>query len=229
MTKIFLPWLKKFLKAGGDVDSPDALDTAIVDTLTETMRRGGMEVIDDVDEGQRVLDEENGEVKLMGSRTEKKKAMIAQELDGRELTQEQQVVVDVFTGRNDNQPLVVHREDGDHRVVMRQGNDRGAGTKHSLFGHFGTTEGVFTADDILKIPDVLAKGERAPKKRRGKQLYKYTLKDESGTEYTVLTEVNNRGVETFADFYSDKKASSTARKTRSEEAQADIDNASSSA
>ena len=80
------------------MDSPDALDTAIVDALNETMRRGGMEVIDDVDEGQRVLDEENGEVKLMGSRTEKKKEKIAQELDGRELTQEQQVVVDVFTG-----------------------------------------------------------------------------------------------------------------------------------
>ena len=65
---------------------------------------------------------------------------------------------------------------------------------------------------------------------RGKtRLYEYTLKDADGTVFTVLTEMNNRSDEVFADFYSNRKASSTARQTHSEEAQADIDNALSAA
>ncbi len=48
------------------------------------------------------------------------------------------------------------------------------------------------------------------------------MKDENGTEYTVLTEVDSRR-EAFADFYTNKKTSQSARKTRSEEAR-DIDN-----
>ena len=67
------------------------------------------------------------------------------------------------------------------------------------------------------VPDVIAKGERMPIKRGNTQLYEYTL-SKNGMKYTVLTEKNNRGVETFADFYTNQKASSTARKTHSEEA-----------
>ncbi|MBQ2056702.1 MAG: hypothetical protein II489_10445 [Bacteroidaceae bacterium] len=55
------------------------------------------------------------------------------------------------------------------------------------------------------------------------------MKDADGTVFTVLTEMNNRSDEVFADFYSNRKASSTARQTHSEEAQADIDNALSAA
>ena len=94
-----------------------------------------------------------------------------------------------------------------------------------MYGHYGTNKGVITAKDVLMVPDVIAKGERMPIKRGNTQLYEYTL-SKNGMKYTVLTEKNNRGVETFADFYTNKKASSTVRKTHSEEAQADIDDAS---
>ena len=158
----------------------------------------------------------------MGTRVEKRKARIASEIQGRELTAEQQIVVDVFTGRNDNLPLVVSDKGGvERRVIIRQGSERGAGTKHSIFGHYGTTEGVITADDILLVPEILANGERKPVKRGKTQLYEYTLRDDNGTEYTVLTEVDSRR-EAFADFYTNKKTSQPARKTRSEEAR-DID------
>ena len=110
------------------------------------------------------------------------------------------------------------------KVIQRK-NDEKAGTKHSLYGHYGTNKGVITAEDVLMVPDVIAKGERMPIKRGNTQLYKYTL-SKNGMKYTVQTEKNNRGIETFADFYTNKKASSTARKTHSEEAQADIDDAS---
>ena len=129
------------------------------------------------EKAQRILDADNERrAKLMGSRVERRKARIAAELRGRELSPEQQAVVDVFTGAKENLPLVVTDKDGkERRVVMRQGNERGAGTKHSIFGHYGTTEGVITADDILLVPDVLSKGERKAVKRGKTQLYELLL------------------------------------------------------
>gem|GEM_PF-3571273 len=206
-------------EAGAPVTEEEA---ALRDGLNELLREAGMPVIDDVEEGQRVLDMVNGEAKLMGSRTNKKMANIGEALEGRELTEQQQKVVDVFRGKSDNTPIEVERADGKVRVIMRQGNDEKSGTKHSLYGHYGTNKGVITDEDILIIPDVLARGERTPKMRGNTQLYEYTLNGENGTRYTVLTE-KKHSREEFADFYTNKKTSQSARKTRSEEAR-DIDN-----
>ena len=130
------------------------------------------------------------------------------------------------SNKSDNLTFTVSDKDGkEGRIIMRQGNDGRAGTKHSLYGHYGTNKGVITAEDVLRIPKVVSKGKRKPIKCGKNQLYEYTL-SENGVKYTVLTEKNNRNAETFADFYTNKKASSTARKTRSKEAQADINDAS---
>ena len=212
----------KQMKAGGGVVSVSKREAALRDAVVDLEREAGLDVIDDVEEGQRVLDMFNGEAKLMGSRTNKKMANIGEALEGRELTERQQKVVDVFRGKSDNTPIEVERADGKVRVIMRQGNDEKAGTKHSLYGHYGTNKGVITDEDILIIPDVLARGERTPKMRGNTQLYEYTLNGENGTRYTVLTE-KKHSREEFADFYTNKKTSQSARKTRSEEAR-DIDN-----
>lgn len=116
------------------------------------------------------------------------------------MTEQQKAVTDVYTGAVDNLPLSVKRDGKDMTIVMRQGREEKSRTKHSLYRHYGTNTGVTTADDVVRIPDVLAKGERKPVKRGNTQLYEYTL-NENGTTYTVLTEKNNRGAETFADFY----------------------------
>ena len=143
-------------------------------------------------------------------------------MEGRELTEQQQKVVDVFSGKADNTPIEIEREDSNVRVIMRHGNDNKAGTKHSLYGHYGANKCVITDEDILIIPDVLARGERTPKMRGNTQLYEYTLNGENGTRYNILTE-KKHSREEFADFYTNKKTSQSARKTRSEEAR-DIDN-----
>ena len=197
-------------------------DSAIRDAFVERMRLSGMDVITD-ETGQRVLDLANGKVRLMGSRTNKKMKEIADVLSEHELSEQQKTVVDVYSGKTDNLQLEVSRNDGNRRIVIRQGNDNKTGTKHSVYRHYGTTEGVITAEDILLIPEVLNRGERKSIKRGNTQLYEYVLRNVNGAEYTVLTEINNRGKETFADFYSNKKVSSTARKTRSSEAQARLD------
>ncbi len=237
--------LKKMLRERQPLENNDIV---LRDKLISLLRSAGVRVSTDWEEGQRVLYAESElKAKLMGSRLEKRKTRIAAELQGWELTAEQRMVVDVFTGVKNNQPLEMTDKNGvRRRIIMRQGNELGGGTKHSIYGHYETTEGVITADDIVRMPDVLAKGERESFKRGKTQLYKYTLKDEKGTTYTLLTEVNNRGRESFADFYTNKKASTIARLTTDESvvrltgetnghtntqlsAQADIDDASSGA
>jgi len=89
---------------------------------------------------------------------------------------------------------------------MRQGNESGAGTKHSLYRHYDTTTGIITADDILRIPDVLANGECTEKRRGNTVLEEYRLTDENGTRFTIITEVKQDS-EIFNDFYTNRKAS----------------------
>ena len=162
----------------------------------------------------------------MGSRVDARMAEVAAHFEGKQLTAEQQAVVDVFGGKADNLTISVKTKDGnERRVVMRQGNEMGAGAKHSLFRHFGMNNGAITADDILLIPEILANGERVEKKRGKKTVIEYKYTDNNGVEYTVITE-NNKGREEFANFYTNRKASSAARKTRSEEARDTADDAS---
>lgn len=162
----------------------------------------------------------------MGSRVDARMAEVAAHFEGKQLTAEQQAVVDVFGGKADNLTISVKTKEGnERRVVMRQGNEMGAGAKHSLFRHYGMNNGAIAADDILLIPEILANGERVEKKRGKKTVIEYKYTDNNGVEYTVITE-NNKGREEFANFYTNRKASSAARKTRSEEARDTADDAS---
>lgn len=214
-------------RAEGEVKGPDSQETALRDAVVEHLRSIGVEVSTDWKEGQRILDEYNGNglVKKMGSRVDSKKKQMSDEIGQRELTKEQQTVVDVYTGKSDNQPLTVNRDGRKLTVRMRQGNEQDAGTKHSLFRHYGTGTGVITADDVMRIPDVLADGERTGKQRGKTRLNVYRLTGEDGTKYTVLTEISNRGKEVFNDFYTNRKAPSAARLTVEDSTARLIDNA----
>ena len=212
------------VKPLGDIQAKESRETALRDGLIDKLRSAGIEVITDEEEAQRVLDaDRERRARLMGSRVEKRKQEIAAKLEGKEMSYEQRTVVNVFTGRNNNLTLNITDKSGKSRsIVMRQGNEQNAGTKHSIYRHYMTDNGHITADDILLVPDVVANGERKPVMRGKTQLYEYMLKDGNGTLYTVLTE-KDKGREVFADFYTNRKTSLSARKTRSEEAR-DIDN-----
>ena len=108
-------------------------------------------------------------------------------LEGKELSMEQKAVVDVFSGKSDNQKFSVKREDGKKQTyLLKQGNEEKAGAKHSLYRHYGTNTGVITADDVLKIPQVLLeRGERTEKAKGGKKMAVYTM-DVDGAKYIVL-------------------------------------------
>ena len=215
-------------KADGNVKATGRRESVLMGAVVDKMREAGIDVSTDWEEGQRVLDEYNGsqELKSMGQKTNKKKAQVAADLEGKELTPEQQAVVDVYTGKKNNAIIEFTRDGKKNRIAMRKGNERFAGTEHSLYGHYGTSEGVISSEDILRIPEILSNGDKTPVKVKNKQRYEYTLKSDYGTEFTVVTERNNHGREEFTDFYSNKKGEISRSSTPSEEARAsDTDNA----
>ena len=176
------------------------LDNAIPSAERATKRESVFDVADRVSQN---LEERT---RAMGSRVEKRMADVAQKLEGRELTAEQKAVVDVFSGKSDNQKFSVKREDGKKQTyLLKQGNEEKAGAKHSLYRHYGTNTGVITAADVLKIPQVLERGERIEKAKGGKKMAVYTM-DVDGAKYTVLTRVGKNN-EIVDDFYSNKEGS----------------------
>ena len=181
-----------------------ANEAALRDALMDKMKKNGMDVITDVDEAKNVHKEASHEVKEMGTRTLKRMDKIGEELEGRNLTSAQQAVVSVYSRKDDNRSFKVHTEDGDRTIVMRQGNDFHAGTKHSVYGHYETNKGVITSDDILRIPEIIEKGKRGNSRSTGRVSYIYTDKTDN-VKYTVVTEPKNDR-EFFCDFYTNKKA-----------------------
>lgn len=152
-------------------------------------------------EAQAVLDNHGKDTQLMGSRTDRKMGSISRHFEGRELDANTQAVVDVFSGKRDNVAIEVERADGKRRVVMRQGKEQKAGTKHSLYRHFETQSNYVTADDIAMIPEIIAKGERS--ENGNKIAYDYIT--EGGTRLRVTTEVKSFGREEITNFLSNRK------------------------
>jgi hypothetical protein len=169
---------------------------------------------------QLFLEDAMSGVSEMGSRVSKRMAEIGERLKGVKLDDNQRAVVDAFTGAADNTRFSVEREDGTHTIIMRQGNEGGAGTKHSIYRHYGTGIGVINADDLKLIPQILKDGA-ASKVNRGKTLlnvYEYT--DSEGVVYKVVTE-QVKGNEVFNDFYTNKKAPTSGSSNTLESARTD--------
>ena len=192
-----------------------ANEAALRDALVDKMKKNGMDVITDADEAKKVHQEASHEVKEMGSRVFKRMDKIGEELEGRVLNDAQKAVVSVYSRKDDNRSFTAQTEVGDKIIVMRQGNDSHAGTKHSVYRHFGTNNGFITSDDILRIPEIIEKGKRDNSKANGRVSYIYTDKKDN-VKYTVVTEPRNER-EFFCDFYTNKKVLSLKTSSLSEE------------
>ena len=110
-------------------------------------------------------------------------------------------------------------DDKDKSILMRQGNDFHAGAKHSVYGHYDTNKGVITADDILLIPIVIAKGDRKVS-ANGKIEYKYN-NPQNNVSYKVITQ-SEKGHEVFNDFYTNKKVRPSVTSSLSEETKTNL-------
>lgn len=185
------------------VEMPSQQEMALRDAIIDKMRSNGMDVITDVEAGQIAHEESSQSIKDMGSRTQKKMGIIGNELQGRDFSNAQQAVVQVYSGKGDNISFLANRSNETINIMMRQGNEVHAGAKHSLFGHFGTSKGYITSSDILLIPEIIERGTRKISEN-GRIEYKYN-NPEDNTIYKVITE-KKKGHEVFSDFYTNRKA-----------------------
>lgn len=197
-------WLKKFWYWTLDTFTkwkPEDIKRMTLEDIRNLVLR---DLANGVDPRTKLHEAENvDDIKFMGSTTKKRMKDISTQLEGRELDEAQQAVADVYSGKKDNVSLTVEREDGSNKIIMRQGNDNHAGTKHSVFRHYGVKANSLNVDDLLLIPTVLKEGERKVSDN-GRVAYVY-VDPTSQVKYTVVTEPKNNK-EYFNDFYSNKKA-----------------------
>lgn len=197
-------WLKKFWYWTLDTFTkwkPEDIKKMTLEDIRNLVLR---DLANGVDPRTKLHEAENaGDIKFMGSTTKKRMKDISTQLEGRELDEAQQAVADVYSGKKDNVSLTVEREDGSNKIIMRQGNDNHAGTKHSVFRHYGVKANSVNVNDLLLIPTVLKEGERKVSDN-GRIAYVY-VDPTSQVKYTVVTEPKNNK-EFFNDFYSNKKA-----------------------
>lgn len=197
-------WLKKFWYWTLDTFKkwkPEDIKKMTLEDIRNLVLR---DLTNGVDPRIKLHETENvDDIKFMGSTTKKRMKNVASQFEGRDLDKAQQVVADVYSGKDNNRDFSFTSGGSKRTMVMRQGNDDHAGTKHSLYRHFGVSKNYITIDDILSLPKILNVSTRKPSKK-GTIEYSYTDK-ESGVTYTVVTKpVGNK--EHFQNFYSDRKA-----------------------
>lgn len=197
-------WLKKFWYWTLDTFTkwkPEDIKKMSLEDIRNLVLR---DLAQGVDPRTKLHEAENADdIKFMGSTTKKRMKNIASQFEGRKLDEAQQVVADVYSGKDNNRDFSFTNGGSERTMVMRQGNDDHAGTKHSVYRHFGVSKNYITIDDILSLPKILNVSTRKPSKK-GTIEYSYTDK-ESGVTYTVVTKtVGNK--EHFQNFYSDRKA-----------------------
>lgn len=197
-------WLKKFWYWALDTFTkwkPEDIKKMTLEDIRNLVMR---DLANGVDPRTKLHEVENADdIKFMGSTTKKRMKNVASQFEGRDLDKAQQVVADVYSGKDNNIDFSFTNGGTERIMVMRQGNDEHAGTKHSLYRHFGVSKNYITIDDILSLPKMLDVSTRKPSKK-GTIEYSYTDK-ESGVTYTVVTKpVGNK--EHFQNFYSDRKA-----------------------
>ena len=196
-------WLKKFWYWTLDTFTkwkPEDIKKMTLEDIRNLVLR---DLANGVDPRTKLHEAENADdIKFMGSTTKKRMKNIASQFEGRKLDEAQQAVVDVYSGKDNNRDFSFTSGGSERTMVMRQGNDDHAGTKHSVYRHFGVSKNYITIDDILSLPKMLNVSTRKPSKK-GTIEYSYTDK-ESGVTYTVVTKpVGNK--EHFQNFYSDRK------------------------
>ena len=139
----------------------------------------------------------------MGTRTNKHMAEIGAHYEGKTLTDEEQAIVDVFSGVKKRASVTFTSNDSrERRMEFAQGTELKAGTRHAIMRHYENGDSAFTAADIMNISETLSRGNRA--ENGDKIIYSYN--HSNGTEYTVVAE-KDKGKENFVTFYTNRKAS----------------------
>ena len=150
-----------YKKLAGEVEARNAAKRFGV-TMQERRETLLSETEDVAREDQIVLMEGLG-VNEMGSKETLRMADIYAQAASVIQTENQQKVIAVFGGQKDHEEIKITSKDGNDRSIVIFQGGVGAGAKHSILNHYGTTRGVIDVGDILMLPDVFAKGDRTQK------------------------------------------------------------------
>ena len=169
--------------------------------MTEDERRNSLAAeTEDVAREDQIFLFGDGGTAHMGSRTDKRMAEIGEHFEGKELSDEQRAVVDVFSGKRDRKTVDITNNEGvSIHLEMQQGNEPNAGARHSIFRHVGKNNGSISYDEIGLIPDIVKTGTRNDK--GANVVYQKKI---DGVRYTIYTDKKGNK-EVFHDFYSNRK------------------------
>lgn len=202
----------RYRRATGEVEARNV--SKRMDMTDEQRRQSLAADTEDVARDEQIVRFGNG-VSAMGSRVDKRMAEIGRLLEGRDMTDEQRKVADVFSGKSDKSILEIEKDGSVITIELMQGGENKAGSKHAVFRHYDTREGYFTSDDILVIPEIVKNGERTIDGRKAS----YTL-DKDGVKYTFATERKGSS-ERMVTFYTDRKAPAMSSQNTSKDARTD--------
>lgn len=181
------------MKDVSDILSEEAM---LRDTLIEKMRSAGIKVSTDVVAAEKVLEQVNGNVRLMGSTTNNRQKKISVYYSNKELSDIEKIVVDAFCGITDNSILSIEDKKGKVRnILFQQGTDDRVGIKHSVYKHFNTAANYYNVEDILIIPEIIRNGIRT--QNGSKILYRLEKGEDTFSFTTVMSGKNEK----FTNFF----------------------------
>lgn len=186
-------------RLAGEVESRNVEYRSV---MTDEERRNSLaEETEDVARKDQIFLFGEGGENHMGTRTNKRMKKVGEYYEGsKDLSKEQQVVIDVFKGSKDRETIHVTSFDGKNvKLEMQQGNEPNSGTRHSLWRHFETASGAYSLDEIVLIPSIVEEGQR--KEREKNVVYQKVI---DGVRYTVYTDKKGNK-EIFHDFYTNRK------------------------
>jgi hypothetical protein len=207
---------EQYNRLGGEVEARNAAKRM---SMTDEERRASFAAeTEDVAREDQIFLQDGSGISEMGSRTDAKAAQIKEELKDVPMDKKQRAIVDVFTYDSNKAKVKVTREDGTNiLVIFKKGMDKKAGTKHSLFGHFGDVSDPYSASDLLLIPKILQNGKRDNYENNPKRLT-YSL-NVNGETFIVATDIHDE-YELFVNFYRKRKPSENGLSNTQESAHA---------
>lgn len=136
---------------------------------------------------QEDIDKISSDAELMGTTVDKRRNLIAEIIDRLNISPEDKTILSLFAGIKDKESMSFCDMNGSKRIIIfKQGDERRAGIKHSLYRHNDTNNNNYTAEEILYLSKVIKEGKRQEK---GNKISYRTIID--GVQYTVSTEMGS--------------------------------------
>ena len=142
---------------------------------------------------------------LNGAETEheKKIAQFIMEIGTADLNNEENQFYDAFTATDGVKHIQLSDLFGLFNILKIITDDYKLGAKHILIKHYGVKQDYVTADEIVKIGEIIKSVEPYEDKKKGRHIYEL---NKNSTRYRVVVDINSKSnVGKLITFYSNRK------------------------